>query len=329
MNSAYDKLAAVGIGMIHATEGVGFPKDMDVTLTSIIARGQKSSFQTRLFFQSNDLNKITKRKLTRSGGCFESALDGCFGCCDAALNEPYNEQPDNYGILYRKPEEVREFVVSSHKKGLQVSLHCIGDKATDVFLDAVEAALKEMPRTDHRHTMIHADLLRPDQRERILELGVLIARQPYMLNWNLEPHEYYLNILGDRVKNLSLYKSEIDMGIHIGAGSDAPVIEPNPFKSIHNLLNHSDSSKNINIDQALRTHTYNGAFITFDERDRGSLEVGKIADMITVDRNPLEINPSELKDIKVKDTILSGKKYKPGQKSGSVLLRGLCSRSGI
>jgi len=329
LNAAYDKLAAVGIGMIHATEGVGFPRDLDVTLTSVIARGQKSGFQTRLFFQSNDLNKIIKRKLPRSGGCFEAALDGCFGCCDAALNEPYVSQPDNYGILYRKPEEVREFVISSHRKGLQISLHCIGDKATDIFLDAVEAALKDTPRTDHRHTMIHADLLRQDQRERILELGVLIARQPYMLDWNLEPHEYYRNILGDRVERMSLYNTELSMGIHIGAGSDAPVIDPDPFRSIHKLLNQSDPSRNIKIEQALRMHTYNGAFMTFDEHDRGSLEMGKIADMIIVDRNPMKANPSELEDIKVTDTILSGKRYMPGQKSASVLLRGLSRRGSI
>ena len=329
MSSAFDRMAAAGLGMIHASEGVGFAGDMDVTLSSTIARGQKSGFQTRIFFQTTDLNKIIKRKLRRSGGCFAAALDGCFGCCDAALTAPYEGQPDNSGILYRQPEEVREYVIASHRKGLQVELHCIGDKAADVFLDAVAAAQKDSPRNDHRHKMIHAELLRNDQRERILELGVLLARQPYFLDWNLEPYEYYQRILGSRALDLAAYKKELAMGIHIGAGSDGPVSNPEPIQSIHKLLNQNDPSKNVTIEQALRMHTYNGAYITFDEHERGSLETGKIADMVILDRNPIKTKPGELKDIKVTDTILSGKHYQPGQKPAAALLRGLFGQSGI
>jgi predicted amidohydrolase YtcJ len=329
MSAAFDRLAAFGVGMIHAAEGVGFPGDMDLALASAIARGQKSGFQTRVFFQTTDLNKAAKRKLPRSGGCFAAALDGCFGCCDAALTAPYEGQPNNSGILYRDSREVRDFIIASHRKGMQVSLHCIGDHVIDVFLGAVAAAQKDFPREDHRHTMIHAELLRPDQRERVLELGVPLARQPYFLDWNLEPPEYYRSILGSRADDLDPYKKELDMGIHIGGGSDAPVTNPEPIKSIHKLLNQSDPSKNITIEQALRMYTWNGAYISFDERERGSLETGKIADMIILDRNPVKARPEELKDIKVTDTILSGKLYQPGQRPASALLRGLLRQGGI
>ena len=92
---SYDLLAEKGIGLIHTVEGVGFPKDLDVTLVSLIAkaRAKKNGFQTRLFFQTMETDKILKRRLPRVGGCFATALDGCFGVCDAALHEPYSNDP--------------------------------------------------------------------------------------------------------------------------------------------------------------------------------------------------------------------------------------------
>ena len=88
-----------------------FPNDLDITLVSLIAkaRGQKNNFQTRLFFQTMDVNKALKRDLPRIGGCFATALDGCFGATDAALHEPYSHDPGNKGILYHQEEEVFEF----------------------------------------------------------------------------------------------------------------------------------------------------------------------------------------------------------------------------
>lgn len=325
---AYDRMAANGIGMVHAAEGVGFVKDLDVTLSSAIARSRKSGFQTRMFFQTTDIAKVKKRGLPRVGGCFAAALDGCFGCCDAAVHEPYEGQPDNCGILYRDPAEVHNFIIDAHRQGIQVELHCIGDHAVDVFLDAVEAAQKDAYRSDHRHTMIHAELMSQEQRERTAELGVLLARQPYFLEWNLEPPEYYRSILGERESSISLYKKELEMGLIIGAGSDAPVSNPEPLRAIHKLLNQKDPDKNITIEQALRMHTYWGAYITFDEKERGSLETGKIADMIMLDRNPLEADPATIADIKVTATILGGRPYKPGQGIAGALAGGF-SRGGI
>jgi len=178
---AYDRMAANGIGMVHAAEGVGFPMDLDVTLSSRIARGQKSGFQTRIFFQTCELAKVKRRKFPRIGGCFAVALDGCFGCCDAALFEPY-EGTNDTGILYRGEDEVRDFVLNAHREGFQVSLHCIGDRAAEIFIRAVENAQKLSPRDDARHTVIHADLTNDDQKRRIVDAGIHLSRQPYFLN---------------------------------------------------------------------------------------------------------------------------------------------------
>ena len=317
---AYDLMAANGIGMVHAAEGVGFTMDLDITLSSRVARGQKSGFQTRMFFQTRELAKIKRRGFPRVGGCFAAALDGCFGCCDAAMMEPY-EGTDNMGIMYREEAEVRDFVLSAHREGLQVELHCIGDQAAEIFIGAVENAQKQFPRDDTRHTMIHADLTNDQQKRRIVDAGIHLSRQPYFLDWNLEPPEYYRSIMGEREKKLSPYKKELAMGMRIAGGSDAPVTNPEPMKAIHKLLNRPDPDDNITIEQALRMYTYEGAAISFDEKERGTLETGKIADFAILDKNPMKIPAAELKDVQCTGLILSGKPYEKGQSGFGALLR--------
>jgi hypothetical protein len=281
-----------------------------------------------MFFQTCDLTKVKRRNFPRVGGCFAAAIDGCFGCCDAAMLEPY-EGTDNTGILYRSEEEVKNFVFNAHKEGYQVSLHCIGDKATEIFLNAVENAQKLFPRDDARHAMIHADLTNDSQKRRIVDAGIHLSRQPFFMDWNLEPNEYYEKIMGDRLKNMSLYKKELNMGMRIAAGSDAPVSNPDPMKGIHKLLNHSNPDDNITIEQALRMYTYEGAALTFDEKERGSLETGKIADFAILDKNPMKIPASELQDVKCEKLYLSGKPYKNGQSGINALLRSFIQSSSL
>ena len=114
--NGYDLLARNGIGMIHAVEGIGFPGDRDVTLVSMVAkaRAKKDRFQTRVYFQTLDVDKVTKRKLPRIGGCFAAALDGCFGALDAALTASYSHDPENRGILFHSDEEIVQFAPKIH-----------------------------------------------------------------------------------------------------------------------------------------------------------------------------------------------------------------------
>ena len=99
MQKAADYMASKGIGMIHSVSGVGFVRDLDVDLERWFAAGMENGLQMRVFFQTMDVEKAVKRHLPRIGGCFETALDGCFGSVDAALLEPY-ENTDDKGVLY-------------------------------------------------------------------------------------------------------------------------------------------------------------------------------------------------------------------------------------
>jgi len=322
----YDLLAQKGIGMIHPVEGVGFPMDMDVTLVSLIARAQtkKNRFQTRLFFQTMDVKKVLKRKLPRIGGCFATALDGCFGACDAALVDPYSNDQNNKGILFYKDEEVIKFAKKANRAGLQIEMHVIGDAASHQAVMAIEEALKDFPRKDHRHTIIHACLISPEDLEKCAKLGIGITLQPGFLISPLEPAEYLEEILGSRIKTGSPLRKMIDSGIHLSSGSDAPVTHPDPIEAIYGACNHPyDAKQSVSIQEALKMATYEVAWTSFDEHERGSLEQGKVADLVVLNQNPLKMDPKDLLKLKADQLYLSGKTYKPNLSIFNAIISGI------
>ena len=315
MIASYDLLAEQGFGMIHPVEGIGFPLDLDVVLVSLVARAKtrKTGFQTRLFFQTMEEKKVLRRKLPRIGGCFATALDGCFGACDAALSEPYTHHPDNSGILFHADDEMIDFAKRANKAGLQMEFHAIGDAAVHQAVASLEGALKDFPRRDHRHTIIHACLLSPEDLRICAELDIGITLQPGVLISPLEPVEYLKEILGPRVKSSSPLKDIVASGIHLSSGSDAPVTNPDPIEAIYAACNHPyDPGQSLSIQEALKMATYEVAWTSFDEKERGSLETGKFADMVVLNQNPLEMDPKDLLDLRVEQLYRSGKIYKPG-----------------
>jgi len=325
----YDLLAEKGISMIHATEGIGFPRDLDITLMSLIAkaRTKNNQFQTRLFFQTTDVDKVLKRKLPRIGGCFATALDGCFAVCDAALHEPYTNDKNNNGILFQKEEEVIEFAKKANREGLQIEMHAIGDAAVSRAVKSIEEALIDFPRKDHRHTIIHACLIKPDDLRKIAKLGIGITLQPGFLISPLEPVEYLNEILGDRVRGSSPLKSILEAGIHLSGGSDAPVTYPDPIEGIYGACNHPfDPNQSVSIIEALKMYTYEVAWTSFDEKERGSLEKGKIADMVILNKDPLKLEPKDLRTLKVEKLFLSGKEYIKGMGITKALWKGITGR---
>lgn len=327
MLEGVDALADYGIGMIHSVSGVGFPGDMDVTLESLFARGLRNPLAYRLFFQTMDVAKARKRRLPRIGGCFAAALDGCYGSVDAALREPYEAgaglPPDSRGVLYYTDDRVKAFCREANRAGMQIEMHAIGDAAFVQAVSALEAALADFPRTDHRHTIIHACLPTRDGLETCARLAVQIALQPAFLQWEQEPLSYIEGILGKRAYGISPLRSMTDMGIVLAGGSDAPCTVPNPIDGIWAACNHYVPGQSLSVQEALNLYTRNAARLCFDESERGSLEQGKSADMAILDRNPLSVAPRDLRGLKVEKLLLSGKPYVKGQGRGSLVLRGL------
>lgn len=329
MVTGYDLMASRGFAAMHTVEGVGFPGDLDVTLACLFARGQRRNFRTRVWFQTLDEKKALKRKLPRTGGCFAAALDGCFGSLDAALLQPYANDKSNRGILFYDDRTVTDFFRRSHAAGLQIAVHAIGDAAFDQACRAYDSVLKEYPRRDHRHTIIHACLPTAYGLEICARHNIHIAAQSTFLDWPLEPLEYVESVLGKRAFDILPLKTMVDMGIKISLGSDAPCTVPDPIEFLHCACNHYVKEQSVDAQTALKMLTVNAAWAGFDEKETGTLEAGKRADMVILSENPLTVPAQELRRVRVESLMIDGKKWKGGQSLASALARGLVSKKKI
>jgi len=329
MQKAVDYEASRGIGCVHTVSGVGFVGNLDITMEQVFARSLKNGFQVRVFPQSLDVKAATRRKLPRIGGCFACALDGCFGSHDAAMREPYTDEAGGEGVLYYSDETVMDFCKKANRAGLQIEMHAIGDKAFDQACRALKAALEDFPRKDHRHGIIHDCLPTPEGARICGEYGIVMPMQSAFIGWKQEPDAYLAKILGkDRADRLNPLRSLTEEGIVISLGSDAPCTSPDPIAWLDRAVNHSNPAQAVTIRQALRMATYNGYYTAFDEQERGSLEKGKIADMVILSANPYEVPPAELKNLRVEALLLGGRKYESCQENVvKAALRGLTSHT--
>ena len=155
--------------------------------------------------------------------------------------------------------------------------------------------------------------------------------QTSFIDWPQEPDSYLRSILGDkRAARLNPLRTMWDKGIVMSAGSDAPCTDPDPILWMQRACNHDNPEQSLTIKEALRMCTYNGAWTTFDEDERGSLEVGKVADMCVLSGNLYEVPPSNMSEVKVEGLILGGRPYeKQRQSVAAAVLRGMLSEAKI
>lgn len=325
MQKAVDYEASKGIGMIHTVSGVGFPLNADITIEKLFAKSVQNGFQIRVFPQSMDTSVATSRKLPRIGGCFQCALDGCYGSQDAAMIEPYVNDKNNSGVLYYTDDKVIDFCKKANRMGLQIEMHAIGDKAFEQATKALKVALDDYPRENHRHGIIHACLPTKEGIDICAKYHINLLMQSAFDNWRQEPPEYTESILGkERNSQLNPVKTFLEKGCIVGQGSDAPCTNPDPIDWLYRACNHTNPEQSVDVYSALRMLTYNGCYATFDETERGTLEVDKVADMVILSANPYELKAKDLKQLKVEKLILSGEEYKPQKQSlASIIWKGL------
>ncbi|MFJ7746062.1 amidohydrolase [Peribacillus sp. NPDC097295] len=249
----------------------------------------------------NDFFKIGPAKMFTDGSSTGPTI---------ATREGYLSNPDDYGILYYSEDELYEVLGEAHKRGYQITVHAQGDKAIEMYLNVVERALKRYPRKNHRHRIEHAGISTPDLQKRIKDLQMIPVPNP---PFPYEFGESYIQNYGERTKYMYPARDFIDQGIICAAGSDAPITTYNPFIGIHTAVNREINSGNpfgqlqrISIYEAIRLYTYNAAYASFDEQLKGSVEIGKLADLLVLDRSILTIENRFLKDIKVNLTMIDG-----------------------
>jgi len=241
------------------------------------------------------------------------ALDSMGTMGTAATYEPCTGNPDSLGILLMEPETLNEYIVKAHKSGLQTATHSIGDRAIDINLDAIEAALKERPVEDHRHRIEHCTHCGPRQLRRIRDLGVHPAESNYVWNFG-DAYKYQFG--EERSEWLYPFRSFKEHGIIASANSDygGGPWHGNPILGIYAMVTRKTEggdtigfNQAVDVMDAIRAYTINGAYGAFDETMLGTIEEGKLADIIVLSDDILEIEPQRIKETKVTLTIMDGK----------------------
>lgn len=237
-------------------------------------------------------------------------VDGSSSVPTIATREPYTSDPSNCGVLFYNQEQIDSILDYAHENGFQITAHAQGDRALDMLLNSYEKALQKKPVADHRHCIEHAGLSTPDLIDRMHELGIVVIPNPAF------PYYFgdgYLINYGSRVKHIYPIRDLLDKGIVAAGGSDAPVANSNPIFGIHVAVNRMSKTgqevginQRISIMEAIKLYTYNGAYVSFDENIKGSIEVGKLADLIVLDDKILSVEPDKIKDVKVSLTMIDG-----------------------
>ena len=245
-------------------------------------------------------------------------LDGSPQGKTAWLTKPYLIPPTGQKKGYKgnpimSDEEAIGFVKTAFKHKWQIHCHTNGDAAIDQYLKAVDAAEKEFGYSDHRTTMIHGQALRKDQIPELVRLGIYPSLFPmhtfYWGDWHVS------SVLGEpRASYISPCRDAIDAGLNLTTHHDAPVTFPNSMRVLDAAVNRvTRSGKILGADQritayeALKTFTEWAANQYFEEKSKGTLTEGKLADFVILDKNPLKVDPMNIHDIKIVESIKEGK----------------------
>lgn len=246
-------------------------------------------------------------------------LDGVSTTHTALVLEAYADAPDNYGIPLTDTEAIKNAVPEAHKRGFSVKLHSCGDKSARMALDFYENAINLYGKNQARHAIEHIEMIQAEDIPRFGELGIIPSVQPehLALTQTFAENPYPVTLGKERADRTWPLKSLYDSAGLLAIGSDCPVVDNNPFLEIYRGVTrlHNDGKpeggwnpgEKLSLYEVLRSYTYGSAYGVGREDELGTLEAGKLADIVVIDRNLFEVDPEELKTAKVDMTIMDGK----------------------
>lgn len=309
--SSEQKMLEAGVTTIH---------DCNIRMEPLQAylqagKDKAMKLRTQLFYTlewPSDLKHALQGFANPAGGAMR--LAGYKFLIDGQFPTWYTHQP-HPGIRWNMPTwDPRQFknaVRLLHDTGLQVAVHCCGDAAVDLVLEAYEEAMEANARPDPRHRLEHAMLCSQDAVRKARDLGVVISCQPQFLQLFKEP----VRALGERrAARLIVAREWLESGIPLALGSDTPTVPwYKPQMTLHGAVQRKDArgrafhpEQNLSLSEALRLHTMGSAYAAFEEKLKGSLEPGKLADLAVWSDNPFSLSPDELLHTGFEMTIIGG-----------------------
>lgn len=249
-------------------------------------------------------------------GSLKEFADGSLGSSTALFFEPYDQDPSTCGLAMDVVTDgrLKEWSLDADKNKLQISIHAIGDNANYLMLNLFEEIIDVNPKWDRRFRIEHAQHVRFEDILRFAKLGIIASVQPYHC---IDDGVWAEKRIGDRIKYTHPYKSFLDANVKTCFGSDWPVAPLNAIYGIYAATTRrtlDDNNPNgwipeqkISVEDAIRCYTINNAYAAFEENIKGSIEVGKLADLVVLSDDIFSINPVKIKDVKVDMTVFDGK----------------------
>jgi predicted amidohydrolase YtcJ len=233
------------------------------------------------------------------------------------LSEPYDiinpetGEKDYYGIPPdRSQEELDELVFAAHKAGFHCAIHSNGDREIKMVLDAYEKALEKLPRENHRHRIEHCSVVTPAILDKVKELGVVLVLHSYIYE-----HGDKMQVYGEkRWGMMHPNRSALELGVPVAGSSDSPVSAADPLLRIQSMVTRRTAEgkvygpeQKVSVEQAIRIWTLGGAYASFEDDIKGSIEPGKLADFVILSADPTKVPPDAIKDVRVEKTVIGGK----------------------
>lgn len=246
----------------------------------------------------------------RLGG-MKALCDGSISERTARVSEPYVGRPTDHGIWVTSPEDLWPLVRKAHVAGWQVGIHANGDEAIDAVLGLYERAQREHPRRDPRFRLEHCTVVTPELVRRIAALGAIPTPFSTYVYFHGEKMREYG---AARLERMFALRSFLDAGIRATLASDYPPGPYEPMMALQSAVTRTDMhgtvwgpSQRVSVDEALHAFTRNGSYASFEEREKGTLEEGKLADLVVLARDPYREDPSTLVTIPVERTMAGGR----------------------
>jgi predicted amidohydrolase YtcJ len=325
LKAAGDAYLAAGVTSVHDT-GVGLlagPAELDAYRSALstgslrtrvraylvqdlfpgLSEGALSPVEAGIAGVGDDRFRLGGVKLWADG-----SIQGLTGC----VSEGYACAPDKNGVLIFPPDDLAARVAALHAGGWQVAVHGNGDRAIEAILDAYVALGMRKHESDLRHRIEHCQMAREDQLERMAEAGVLASFFiKHVYYWGDRHRDRFLG--PERAGRINPLASAKRRGIRFGLHSDTPVVPVPPLEGIWCAVQRRTSGgevlgaeQQVDVATALMGYTSEAAFLGFEERDKGSLEVGKLADVAVLSDDPMTVAPDEIRDIRVDATVIAG-----------------------
>lgn len=220
--------------------------------------------------------------------------------------------PSETGKRIHPPqEELDRMVGEIHRAGFRAAIHAVRSETVEAAASSIEKALAALPSSDRRHRIEHCSECPPGMPERLRKAGIVVATQPPFIYFSGD--RYLATVPPERQPWLYRIKTMAEAGLTVAGSSDSPVVDDRPLTGIHSAVNRRTESgqpllpeEGIPAMQALAMYTVNAAFASFEEKDKGTITPGKLADLAVLDRNPSAVPAEEIKDIRVVMTVLGG-----------------------